>query len=223
MKYQHRFDSCIEHTLAHIEEAVLHNLPEEKQRWYSVKLFERDSKITEQLAKTEGIQISAETLSHIEDDIQKCEKEMDDDSESIIISERYKYIESIIKSCVTKNNKSSALTTSDKIDRIVTNRFLALPIFAVIMWAVYYIAMVTVGAAATDWANDGLFDDGFHLFGIWIPGIPSIIESGLDKINCADWLKGLILDGIVAGVGSVLGFVPQMLVLFLLLAFLGNH
>ena len=220
MKYQHRFDSCIEHTLAHIEEAILHNLPEEKQRWYSVKLFERDSKITEQLAKTEGIQISAETLSHIEDDIQKCEKEMDDDSESIIISERYKYIESIIKSCVTKKNKSSALTTSDKIDRIVTNRFLALPIFAVIMWAVYYIAMVTVGAAATDWANDGLFGDGFHLFGIWIPGIPSIIESGLDKINCADWLKGLILDGIVAGVGSVLGFVPQMLVLFLLLAFL---
>ncbi len=220
MKYQHRFDSCIEHTLAHIEEAVLHNLPEEKQRWYSVKLFERDSKITEQLAKTEGIQISAETLSHIEDDIQKCEKEMDDDSESIIISERYKYIESIIKSCVTKKNKSSALTTSDKIDRIVTNRFLALPIFAVIMWAVYYIAMVTVGAAATDWANDGLFGDGFHLFGIWIPGIPSIIESGLDKINCADWLKGLILDGIVAGVGAVLGFVPQMLVLFLLLAFL---
>ena len=220
MKYQHRFDSCIEHTLAHIEEAVLHNLPEEKQRWYSVKLFERDSKITEQLAKTEGIQISAEKLSHIEDDIQKCEKEMDDDSESIIISERYKYIESIIKSCVTKKNKSSALTTSDKIDRIVTNRFLALPIFAVIMWAVYYIAMVTVGAAATDWANDGLFGDGFHLFEIWIPGIPSIIESGLDKINCADWLKGLILDGIVAGVGAVLGFVPQMLVLFLLLAFL---
>lgn len=220
MKYQHRFDSCIEHTLAHIEEAILHNLPEEKQRWYSVKLFERDSKVAEQLKKTEGIEISAETLSHIEDDIQKCEKEMDDDSESIIISERYKYIESIIKSCVTKKNKSSALTTSDKIDRIVTNRFLALPIFAVIMWAVYYIAMVTVGAAATDWANDGLFGDGFHLFGIWIPGIPSIIESGLDKINCADWLKGLILDGIVAGVGSVLGFVPQMLVLFLLLAFL---
>ena len=220
MKYQHRFDSCIEHILAHIEEAVLHNLPEEKQRWYSVKLFERDSKITEQLAKTEGIQISAETLSHIEDDIQKCEKEMDDDSESIIISERYKYIESIIKSCVTKKNKSSALTTSDKIDRIVTNRFLALPIFAVIMWAVYYIAMVTVGAAATDWANDGLFGDGFHIFGIWIPGIPSIIESGLDKINCVYWLKGLILDGIVAGVGSVLRFVPQMLVLFLLLAFL---
>ena len=220
MKYQHRFDSCIEHTLAHIEEAVQHNLPEEKQRWYSVKLFERDSKVAEQLKKTEGIEISEETLSHIETDIQKCEKEMDDDSESIIISERYKYIESIIKSCVTKKNKSSALTTSDKIDRIVTNRFLALPIFAVIMWAVYYIAMVTVGAAATDWANDGLFGDGFHLFGIWIPGIPSIIESGLDKINCADWLKGLILDGIVAGVGSVLGFVPQILELFLLLAFL---
>ena len=292
MKYQHRFDSCIEHTLAHIEEAILHNLPEEKQRWYSVKLFERDSKVAEQLKKTEGIEISEETLSHIETDIQKCEKEMDDDSESIIISERYKYIESIIKSCVTKKNKASTLTTSDKIDRIVTNRFLALPIFAIIMWAVYYIAMVTVGAAATDWANDGLFGDGFHLFGIgnsafekaceefgdspsiveayengenfyvimdeetleisqpiefsqddvleaqkmiekysdegpdaqdfgiWVPGIPSIIELGLDKINCATWLKGLILDGIVAGVGAVLGFVPQMLVLFFLLAFL---
>jgi len=292
MKYQHRFEACVEHALAHIEEAVLHNLPEPKQRWYSVKLFERDSKILEQLKEAEALVVSPETLNHIETDIQECEKEMDDDAESIITAERYKYIESIIKACVTKKNKASKLTTSDKIDRVVTNRWLALPIFAVVMWAVYYIAMVTVGAAATDWANDGLFGDGYHLFGIgtgayeeaaeefgdsaaileayengeftyvlqdeetlelsepiefteedvatanamvekygeegpatedygiWIPGIPALIEPGLDAIGCADWLKGLILDGIVAGVGAVLGFVPQMLVLFILLAFL---
>lgn len=292
MKYQHRFESCVEHALAHIEEAVIHNLPEEKQRWYSVKLFERDSKVVEQLKEAEGITVGTDLLTHIDADIKNCEKELDDDAESIITAERYKYIESIINSCVTKKNKASKLNTSDKIDRIVTNRWLALPIFAVVMWAVYYIAMVTVGAAATDWANDGLFGDGYHLFGIgnsayeeaceefgdsaaileayengeftyvvqdeetlelsepieftmndvsaaqamvekygeegpatedygiWVPGIPAIVESGLDAINCADWLKGLILDGIVAGVGAVLGFVPQMLVLFLLLAFL---
>lgn len=234
MKYQHRFESCVEHTLTHIEEAVLHNLPEEKQRWYSIKLFEKDFKVIEQLKESEKIEISADTLSHIEMDINACEKELDDDSESIITAERYKYIESIIKSCVTKKNKASKLTTSDKIDKIVTNRWLALPIFAVVMWAVYYIAMVGVGAAATDWANDGLFGDGYHLFGIgtstyeeaseefgiWVPGILALIESALDAVNCADWLKGLILDGIVAGVGAVIGFVPQMLVLFLLLAFL---
>ena len=292
MVYQHRFESSIEHALAHIEEAVVHDLPEEKQRWYSVKLFERDSKILEQLKEAEGIKISSKDLSHIDADIKKCEAEMDDDSESIITAERYKYIESIINSCVTKKSKASKLNTSDKIDRVVTNRWLALPIFAVVMFLVYYISMVTVGAAATDWANDGLFGDGFHLFGIgtgayeeaceefgdspaileafengevtyvvqdeetlelsepiefteedvaaanamvekygdegpapedfgiWVPGIPVLIESGLDAIECADWLKGLILDGIVAGVGAVLGFVPQMLVLFLLLAFL---
>ena len=292
MKYKHRFESCVEHALAHIEEAVIHDLPEEKQRWYSVKLFERDSKVVEQLKEAEGITVGTDLLTHIEADIKKCETELDDDAESIITAERYKYIESIINSCVTKKCKASKLNTSDKIDRIVTNRWLALPIFAVVMWAVYYIAMVTVGAAATDWANDGLFGDGFHLFGIgnsayeeaaeefgdsaaileayengeftyviqdeetlelsepiefteedvsaaqalvekygeegpatedygiWVPGIPAIIESGLDAIGCADWLKGLILDGIVAGVGAVLGFVPQMLVLFLLLAFL---
>lgn len=292
MKYQHRFESSVEHTLAHIEEAVVHSLPEEKQRWYSVKLFERDSKVVDQLKEAEGLEVSADQLSHIDADIKKCEVELDDDAESIITAERYKYIESIIKSCVTKKNKASKLTTSDKIDRVVTNRWLALPIFAVVMWAVYYIAMVTVGATATDWANDGLFGDGYHLFGIgtaayeeaaeefgdspaileayengeftyivqdeetlevsepiefteedvanakamiekygeegpatenygvWVPGIPAIIEPGLDAIGCADWLKGLILDGIIGGVGAVLGFVPQMLVLFLLLAFL---
>ena len=285
MLYKHRFDGCVEHALAHIEEAVVHDLPEEQHRWYSVKLFERDEKVIKALG------VSEDKLSHIEADIKSCEKELDDDSESIITAERYKYIESIIKKCVTKKNRTK-LTTSDKIDRVVTNRWLALPIFAVVMWLVYYVAMVTVGAAATDWANDGLFGDGWHLFGIgskayeeaaeefgdsaaileaaeagqftyvtvddetmevsepieitgdmvaeanelvakygeegpdpadygvWVPGIPVLIENGLDAIGCADWLKGLILDGIVAGVGAVLGFVPQMLVLFLFLAFL---
>ncbi len=292
MKYQHRFEACVEHALAHIEEAVVHDLPEEKQRWYSIKLFERDSKVIEQLKEVENVTITSDITVHIESDIKACEKELDDDAESIITAERYKYIESIIKSCVTKKNRASKLNTSDKIDRIVTNRWLALPIFAVVMFLVYYISMVTVGAAATDWANDGLFGDGYHLFGIgtgayeeaaeefgdsaaileayengevtyvvqdeetlelsepiafteedvataqglvkkygeegpatedygiWVPGIPALIEPALDAIGCADWLKGLILDGIVAGVGAVLGFVPQMLVLFLLLAFL---
>lgn len=223
MKAQHRFEASIEHALAHIEEAAIHELSEEKQRWYSVKLFERDSKILEHLKENEGIEIKKDVLFHIENDIKACEKELDDDAESIITSERYKYIESIIKSCVTKKNKASNLTISDKIDRVVTNRFLALPIFALVMWAVYYISMVTVGVAATDWANDGLFGEGYLLFGmenIWVPGIPVLVESGLDAIGCADWLKSLIIDGIIGGVGAVLGFVPQMLVLFILLAFL---
>lgn len=213
MMYKHRFEGCVEHALAHIEEAVVHDLPEEQHRWYSVKLFERDEKVIKTL------NVSSDKLNHIESDIKACETELDDDSESIITAERYKYIESIIQKCVTKKNRSK-LNTSDKIDRVVTNRWLALPIFALVMWLVYYVSMVTVGAAATDWANDGLFGDGYHLFGIWVPGIPALIESGLDAIGCADWLKGLILDGIVAGVGAVLGFVPQMLVLFIFLAFL---
>ncbi|MCI6258061.1 MAG: ferrous iron transporter B [Spirochaetia bacterium] len=292
MLYRHRFNSSVEHTLAHIEEAAIHSLPEEKQRWYSVKIFERDSKSIEQLKQVEGIEISKEILAHIENDIKKCEQELDDDSESIITAERYKYVESIIKSCVRKKINAGNLTISDKIDRVITNRWAALPIFAAVMFIVYYISMVTVGAAATDWANDGLFGDGFHLlgigtsayeeasqefgdapaileafengessytvqdeetlevsepieitgetvedakkmvekygeegpapqdYGIWIPGIPEIIGSGLEALGCADWLSALILDGIVAGVGSVIGFVPQMLVLFFLLAFL---
>ncbi len=292
MLYRHRFNSSVEHTLAHIEEAAIHSLPEEKQRWYSVKIFERDSKSIEQLKQVEGIEISKEMLAHIENDIKKCEQELDDDSESIITAERYKYVESIIKSCVRKKINAGNLTISDKIDRVITNRWAALPIFAAVMFIVYYISMVTVGAAATDWANDGLFGDGFHLlgigtsayeeasqefgdapaileafengessytvqdeetlevsepieitgetvedakkmvekygeegpapqdYGIWIPGIPEIIGSGLEALGCADWLTALILDGIVAGVGSVIGFVPQMLVLFFLLAFL---
>ncbi len=289
---QHTFSGPVEHAIAHIEEAVVHHMPEEQQRWYAIKIFERDDKVKETM------RLSEEVLSHIEQDIVAAEEELDDDSESIITNERYIYIAEILKSCYKKKN-AGALTTSDKIDKIVTNRFLGLPIFAAIMFLVYWIAMVGVGAPATDWANDGLFGDGFHLFamdgdygevseryadasaivegydayveenkttpeneftytvedeetleiseetatleeyeealetvneigdepdpadyGTWIPGIPSLVESGLDAVGTADWLKGLILDGIVAGVGAVLGFVPQMLVLFLMLAFL---
>ena len=177
MKYQHRFASEVEHALAHIEEAVIHALPEEKQRWYSVKLFERDSKIVQQLRDAEEIEVSSETLNHIEKDILECEKEMDDDAESIITAERYKYIESIIKSCVTKSGNGGKLNASDKIDRILTNRLFALPIFAAIMWVVYYISMVTVGVAATDWANDGLFGDGFHLFGTGTGAFEEAVEE----------------------------------------------
>ncbi|MBP5294540.1 MAG: ferrous iron transporter B, partial [Lachnospiraceae bacterium] len=289
----HTFSGPVEHALAHIEEAVVHDMPEEKQRWYAIKVFERDDKVLEQL------KIPEETLKHIENDIQAAEKELDDDAESIITNERYVYIAEVIKTCYKKKNVGK-LSTSDKIDRVVTNRWLGLPIFAVVMFLVYWIAMVAVGAPATDWANDGLFGDGWHLFGIgskqfeevadefntssliveaydayveehgsapagdfvyyvedeetlevteekatledyenavkyleeheeepdpaeygvWVPGIPVLVERGLDAIHAADWLKGLILDGIIAGVGAVLGFVPQMLVLFLLLAFL---
>ena len=289
---QHTFSGPVEHAIAHIEEAVLHEMPEEQQRWYAIKVFERDEKVLEMLSIPENIQ------KHIEEDIVAAEKELDDDAESIITNERYVYIADVIKACYKKKNAGS-LTASDKIDKIVTNRWLGLPIFAIIMTLVYLIAMKGPGAWATDWTNDNLFGDGFHLFGIsgdygdvseryadaqqiidgydayveengsapvdeftylvedeetletteetasvadyeealktveeigeepdpadygvFVPSIPAIIESGLDKVNAADWLKGLILDGIVAGVGAVLGFVPQMLVLFFLLAFL---
>ncbi len=289
----HTFAGVVEHALAHIEEAAVHGLPEEQQRWYAVKIFERDDKVLEKL------NIDKATTDHIEADIKAAEIEMDDDAESIITNERYIYIGSIIKACYKKKS-AGKLSTSDKIDKIVTNRWLGLPIFAVIMFLVYYISMVTVGSAATDWANDGLFGDGWHLFGIgsaeygeaadeygeaslivdgydayveengtapegsftyevedeetlevteetatikdyneavatmekygeepdpaaygvWVPGVPVLIGSGLEAANSPEWLSGLILDGIVAGVGAVLGFVPQMLVLFLLLAFL---
>ena len=322
----HTFSGVVEHAIAHIEEAALHDLPEEQQRWYAIKIFERDDKV---LAK---LNIEKATLDHIETDIKAAEKELDDDAESIITNERYVYISSIIKACYKKKSVGK-LSTSDKIDKIVTNRWLGLPIFAVIMFLVYYIAMQTFGAAATDWANDGLFGDGWHLFGIgtsayeeaaeqygdsdsiidafvseygtdeiadaldaeseeyteegakaaleelvslthddaaatyevvdeetleitdtpevgkadlqtavdeylnteykeaygapdtsaygtWVPGIPVLFEKLLDAAGAANWLKGLILDGIIAGVGAVLGFVPQMLVLFFLLAFL---
>ncbi len=282
---QHSFSGPVEHALAHIEEAIVHHMSEEQQRWYAIKVFERDDKVLESL------KIDADTLAHVEDDIKAAEKELDDDAESIITNERYIYIAQILKSSYKKAN-AGKLTHSDKIDRVVTNRWLGLPIFAAVMFFVYWIAMVGIGASATDWANDGLFGDGWHLFGIgtsayeaaaeeygdtsailealdngettyviedeetlelsdpieiteeaaaearemaqkygeegpdpadygvWVPGIPVLIGGLLEKIGCAEWLSGLILDGIVGGVGAVLGFVPQMLVLFLMLAFL---
>ena len=210
---QHSFCGCVEHAVAHIEEAVLHDIPEEQQRWYAIKIFERDDKVMELL------NIPAGTQAHIEKDIAAAEQEMDDDSESIITNERYIYIASVIKGCYSKKNKGG-LTVSDKIDKIVTNRILALPIFAVVMFIVYYVSVTTVGTWATDWANDGVFGDGWSLFGLWIPGIPVIAENALETIGCADWLQSLILDGMIGGVGAVLGFVPQMLVLFIFLAFL---
>ena len=289
----HKFSGPVEHAIAHIEEAAVHAMPEERQRWYAVKVFERDEKVLE------ALNIPEDVRAHIEKDIEVAEKELDDDAESIITNERYVYIAGVIRACYRKKN-AGALTASDKIDRVVTNRWLGLPIFAAAMFLVYWIAMVAVGAPATDWANDGLFGDGWHLFGIgaaqyeeaagaygdaaavvdgydayveehgeapadeftysvedeetleitdetataadyeaalatmeelggepdpadygvWVPGIPALIGSALEAANAAPWLSGLILDGIVAGVGAVLGFVPQMLVLFLLLAFL---
>ena len=315
---RHTFSGSVEHALAHIEEAAVHRMPEERQRWYAIKIFERDEKVMAELDLAQGVR------EHIEQDIRAVEAEMDDDAESIITNERYIYIGEVLKACYKKKN-TGGLTASDRIDKVVTNRWLGLPIFAVVMFLVYYLSMVTVGAAATDWANDGLFGDGWHLFGIgsaayteesdgytaalqaagidaeakdfdadaalaemkalqpashtatvevedeetlavntmtayydaipayadeqttvpmtyvdavqyleengfeepdsadygvWVPGIPVLIGSGLEKAGAAGWLSGLILDGMVAGVGAVLGFVPQMLVLFLLLAFL---
>ena len=302
----HTFSGTVEHALAHIEEATVHNLPEEQQRWYAIKIFERDDKVLEQ------VNLDKEISAHIETDIKAVEDELDDDAESIITNERYVYIGQIIKGCYKKKS-AGKLSTSDKIDKVVTNRFAALPIFAVVMFLVYYIAVSTVGTFATDWANDGVFGDGWHLFGIgtsayddamtdyaaenvwtdemisivdaatdegvigaedihsaiededfgafdeaygsyadslaeegydiseiyetalgeeaegvpdpseygvWVPGIPVLAENGLEAINTPEWLNGLLLDGIIGGVGAVLGFVPQMLVLFILLAFL---
>ncbi len=200
---QHSFCGCVEHAVAHIEEAALHSVPEEQQRWYAIKIFERDEKVLEQLS------ISPDVRNHIEEDIAAAELEMDDDAESIITNERYIYISSIINKCCKKKNKGG-LTISDKIDKIVTNRFLALPIFAIVMFIVYYVSITTVGAMATDWVND-------VLFGEWVPNGANWI---LEKINCVGWLQSLIVDGIIAGVGAVLGFVPQLLVLFIFLAFL---
>ena len=291
----HTFSGPVEHAIAHIEEAAVHNMPEEQQRWYAIKIFERDDKVLEQL------KIDATVMGHIEEDIKAAEKELDDDAESIITNERYVYIAQIIKGCYKQKKAKGELSASDKIDRIVTNRWLGLPIFALVMFLVYWIAMVAVGAPATDWANDGVFGDGWHLlgigsaeynevadaygeaslivdgynayieengalaadgtftydvedeetlavetktatmadyegamatldeigeepdpadYGVWVPGIPVLIGDALESAGAADWLSGLILDGIVAGVGAVLGFVPQMLVLFLMLAFL---
>ena len=290
----HTFSGPVEHAIAHIEEAAVHELPEEQQRWYAIKIFERDDKVLEQL------KIDPTVMTHIEADIKAAEKELDDDAESIITNERYVYIAQLIKGCYKQKKAKGELSASDKIDRVVTNRWLGLPIFALVMFLVYWIAMVAVGAPATDWANDGVFGDGWHLlgidggynevadtygeaslivdgyeayieehgalaadgtftydvedeetlavttetatladyeaakatlaeigdepdpadYGVWVPGIPVLIGDALDAAGTPDWLNGLILDGIVAGVGAVLGFVPQMLVLFLMLAFL---
>ena len=200
---RHNFSGGVEHTLAHIEEAMLHDFPQEQQRFFAIKLFERDKEVVKKL------KLKPEQIEHIEDDIKRREEELDDDSKSIITAERYAYIDSIIRDCVKIKNKGR-LSTSDKIDKIVTNRWLALPIFAAVMFIVYFISVTTVGTIVTDWANDVLFGE----------IIPPAIESFLSSINCADWLQSLIVDGIVAGVGAVLGFVPQMFVLFIFLAFL---
>ena len=206
----HKFASEVEKVLESIEEKLSGIVPEEQKRFFAIKLLERDDKISEQVSN----------LPDVSAEIAKIEEEMDDDTESIITNERYVYISSIIDHCFTRGKKDK-VTTSDKIDRIVTNRFLALPIFAAIMFIVYYVSVTTVGTWATDWANDCVFGDGWSLFGLVdVPGVPVVIGNLLDAVNCAPWLEGLILDGIVAGVGAVLGFVPQMLVLFIFLAFL---
>ena len=205
----HTFAPEVENVLNTIEARLGSDIPEEQKRFFAIKLLEKDDKIQDQMSR----------VPDVSSEIAQIEKEMDDDTESIITNERYVYISSIIGECF-KRSKNEKLTASDKIDRIVTNRWLALPIFAVVMFIVYYISVTTVGTWATDWANDGVFGDGWSLFGLEIPGIPVLFESVLTAVGCAEWLQGLILDGIVAGVGAVLGFVPQMLVLFLFLAFL---
>ncbi len=209
----HKFCTEVEQVLDVIEGKIRGSVPEEQERFFAIKLLERDDKIQTQLGSA---------LPDVSEEIDQIEKKMEDDTESIITNERYLFISSIIGSCCRKN-RDQKLTTSDKIDQIVTNRWLALPIFAIVMTLVYYISVSTVGTWATDWANDGVFGEGWHLFGIdsiFIPGIPTLVESGLTAIGCADWLQSLILDGIVAGVGAVLGFVPQMFVLFAFLGFL---
>jgi len=209
----HSFSGGVEHTLAHIEEAVLHNMPQEQQRFFSIKLFERDKKIIEKLGLTPA------QIAHIEDDIKRRETELDDDSESIITAERYVYIDSIIKDCVKIKNKGQ-LSVSDKIDKIVTHRFFAIPIFMAVMFIVYFVSITTIGSFLTDWANEGIFGEGWSFFGLWVPGIPVLLSDFLTAVNCAAWLQNLIVDGIVAGVGAVLGFVPQIFILFIFLAFL---
>lgn len=205
----HTFDPQVEGVLNEVESKLGSEIPAEQKRFFAIKLLEKDNKIKEQMRE----------VPDVSDEIKKIEDIMDDDTESIITNERYTYISSIIEQCFTRNRKET-VSVSDKIDRIVTNRFLALPIFAAVMFVVYYVSVTTIGTWATDWANDGVFGEGWKLFGLNVPGIPSVIEAGLNAVGCAGWLQGLILDGMVAGVGAVLGFVPQMLVLFIFLAFL---
>ena len=210
--HSHIFSGAVEHALAHIEEAAVHDLPEERQRWYSVKIFERDKRVIEKLGIPESV------IAHIEKDIVHTEGELDDDAESIITNERYLYVSSVLSGVYKR--RRSGLSTSDRIDRVLTNRFLALPIFALMMFLVYFISVTTVGAWVTDFVNESLFGDSFTAFGVTLPGIGVAIGGWLTGINCAEWLVSLIVDGIVGGVGAVLGFVPQMLVLFLMLGFL---
>lgn len=209
----HEFAPAVEASIRAVEDMLESDIPDEQKRFFAIKLLEKDDKIATQMKQVPDVAAQ----------IKQLEDTFDDDTESIITNERYVYISSIIGDCVTKKETGKKMSMSDKIDRIVTNRFLALPIFAVVMWLVYYVSVTTVGTWATDWANDGVFGEGWHLFGIesiYIPGVPVLVENLLNAIGCADWLQGLILDGIVAGVGAVLGFVPQMLVLFIFLAFL---
>lgn len=205
---QHTFSETVENALHTLADLLPADIPQEQKRWFAVKVFERDNKVLQ----TVSMQAKMEEI------IGCTEDALDDDAESIITNERYEYISSLMQRCVRK--KRTGLSTSDKIDRVVTNRFLALPIFAAVMFLVYYVSVTTVGTWATDWVNDSLFGDGFHLFGVWVPGIPVLLGSALEAMGTAEWLNSLILDGIVGGVGAVLGFVPQMLVLFIFLAFL---
>lgn len=212
----HKFAPEVEDIIEEVERKLGNSIPEAQKRFFAIKLLEKDDKIQVQQSG------SYVNLPDVSGEINKLEELMDDDTESIITNERYSYISSIIKECYTRASKEK-LTASDKIDKVVTNRFLALPIFAAVMFLVYFVSVTTVGTWATDWANDGVFGEGWHLFGIesiWIPGVPELLGGALEAVGCAEWLSGLILDGIVAGVGAVLGFVPQMLVLFIFLAFL---
>ncbi|PPK81460.1 ferrous iron transport protein B [Lacrimispora xylanisolvens] len=205
----HKFAAEVESVLDSIEDKLGNDVPEDQRRFFAIKLLEKDEKIQTQMKR----------VPDVTEEITRIERELDDDTESIITNERYVYISSIIDQCLTRSMKNK-LTISDKIDRIVTNRFLALPIFAAVMFIVYYASVTTVGSWATDWVNDSLFGDEMNLFGLQLPGIPVMAESFLTAIGCADWLQGLLVNGIIAGVGAVLGFVPQMLVLFIFLAFL---
>ncbi|MBQ3064264.1 MAG: ferrous iron transport protein B [Clostridia bacterium] len=206
------FSGIVEHALAHIEEAVVHHLPDDMQRWYAIKIFERDRRVIDKLS------IPAEVLTHIDADIKTVEREFDDDTESIIINERYNYITEALKSCYKR--KHVGLSATEKIDRVVTNRWAALPIFALVMFLVYFVSVTTVGTWATDFMNDGLFGEGFSLFGKWVHGVPVLAGRLMDVLHAAPWVRSLVVDGIVGGVGAVLGFVPQILVLFIFLAFL---
>ena len=210
---RHPFSGCVEHAIAHIEEVAVHGMPVEQQRWYAIKIFERDEKVITELG------LDAEKRAHIEEDILAAEAELDDDAESIITNERYNFVTAVIAQCYRRKS-ANRMSVSEKIDRVVTNRFAALPIFALIMFLVYFISVSTVGTWVTDFTNDGLFGDGFTVGGYFVKGIPSLVSRGLTAAEAPAWLHGLIVDGIVGGVGAVLGFVPQMLMLFLMLSFL---